>query len=100
LSPASPVHARLPTDIAFAYVDCDLYTSTKSVLDFLAPRLKHGMILAFDDYFSMSGQAIAGERLAFLEMEKNSPRFCFLPYIQYGTVATSFLVEERSLLPA
>lgn len=39
-----------PRDIALAYVDCDLYSSTVSVLGFLEPRLKHGMILAFDDY--------------------------------------------------
>lgn len=99
LSLASPFHGRLPTDIALAYVDCDLYTSTRSVLDFLAPRLKHGMVLAFDDYFCLSSQAIAGERLAFLELEKDASRFHFLPYIQYGTAAMSFLVEDRSLLP-
>ena len=99
LSPISPFHDRLPRDIAFAYVDCDLYTSTKSVLDFLAPRLKHGMILAFDDYFCLSSQAIAGERLAFLEMEGELSQFHFLPYIQYGTAALSFIVEDHALLP-
>jgi O-methyltransferase len=40
-----------PNDIALAYVDCNLYSSTVTVLDFLAPRLKHGMIVAFDDYW-------------------------------------------------
>jgi O-methyltransferase len=98
LSPESAIYKRLPTDIAFTYVDCDLYTSTKSVLDFLAPRLKHGMILAFDDYFCVSSQAVAGERLAFLEMESALSRFNFLPYIQFGTAATSFIIEERSML--
>jgi hypothetical protein len=28
---------NLPTNIAIAYIDCDLYTSTKTVLDFLLP---------------------------------------------------------------
>jgi hypothetical protein len=99
LTPISPFHDRLPQDVALAYVDCDLYTSTKSVLDFLVPRLKHGMILAFDDYFCMSPQTVAGERLAFLEMEAALSQFHFLPYIQFGTAAISFLVEDRSLLP-
>ncbi len=36
-------------NIALAYVDCDLYSSTRSVLRFLMPRLKHGMVIAFDD---------------------------------------------------
>lgn len=43
-----------PLDIALAYVDCNMYTSTVTVLEFLAPRMKHGMILAFDDYFCWS----------------------------------------------
>jgi hypothetical protein len=47
-----------PTNIALAYVDCDLYSSTKAVLQFLEPRLKHGMIVAFDDYFCWSPSQI------------------------------------------
>ena len=39
-----------PTEIALAYIDCDMYSSTVEVLDFLAPRLRHGMIVAFDDW--------------------------------------------------
>lgn len=33
-----------PADIALAYIDCDMYSSTKIVLEFLGKRLKHGMI--------------------------------------------------------
>jgi hypothetical protein len=40
-----------PNDIALAFIDCDMYSSTVDVLTFLKPRLKHGMILAFDDYY-------------------------------------------------
>jgi hypothetical protein len=99
LSSHSPHYDRLPRDIAFAYVDCDMYTSTKAVLEFLKPRLKHGMILAFDDYFCLSSNATSGERLAFLEMKSAVPQFHFLPYIQFKTLATSFVVEDRSYLP-
>jgi hypothetical protein len=97
LSPSSPAFGQLPKNIAFAFIDCDLYTSTKSVLDFLAPRLKHGMLIAFDDYFAHSETSVAGERLAFLEFQKTMPQFAFLPYIQYGTMGQSFIVESRSL---
>lgn len=92
-------YERLPHDIAIAYIDCDMYSSTKLALDFLAPRLKHGMILAFDDYFYCSSTAIAGERLAFLEFRQSLPQFNFLPFIQYGGSALSFIVEDRSLFP-
>ena len=44
----------LPNDVALACIDCDLYSSTKSVLRFLSSRMKHGMILALDDYYCYS----------------------------------------------
>ena len=69
----------------------------KLALNFLAPRLKHGMVLAFDTYFLLSSSALAGERLAFLELQKEVPQFNFLPYIQFGACCTSFIVEDRSL---
>ncbi len=37
---------------SFAFVDCDLYQSTKYVLDFLLPRMGKGSIIAFHDYGS------------------------------------------------
>jgi hypothetical protein len=54
----------LPRDVALAYIDCDLYSSTKTVLNFLAGRLKNGMIIAFDDYYCFSESALGGERKA------------------------------------
>jgi hypothetical protein len=98
LRPAAPERDRLPGAIAFCYVDCDLYTSTAAVLEFLAPRLQHGMVIAFGGYFAHAATAVAGERLAFLEFRKVVPEFSFLPYIQYGTTGQSFLVESRALL--
>jgi Macrocin-O-methyltransferase (TylF) len=40
-----------PRDITIAYVDCNLYSGTVIVFEFLAPRLKPGMIIGFDDYY-------------------------------------------------
>lgn len=84
-----------PTNIALAYIDCDLYSSTKDVLQFLLPRLKHGMILAFDDYFCWSASQISGERLAFLDLLADHPDWDFLPYIQFGWHGQSFVVEHK-----
>lgn len=88
-----------PQDICLAYVDCDLYSSTKAVLDFLAPRLKHGMIVAFDDYFCWSSAQLSGERKAMLEFLSEQGQWDFVPYIQYGWGGQSFVVEARSLQP-
>ena len=41
--------------VAFANIDCDIYSSTRSVLDHLAPRLGPGSVLVFDEYFAYPG---------------------------------------------
>lgn len=89
-----------PTNIALAYVDCDLYSSTKAVLDFLEPRLKHGMIVAFDDYFCWSPSQISGERKALLEITSDQEKWEWTPYIQFGWHGTSFVIEDKSLSQA
>jgi O-methyltransferase len=88
-----------PRDVALAYIDCDMYSSTKVVLSFLASRLKHGMIIAFDDYYCFSKSTLAGERKAFLEFTASNCRFNFAAYVQFGWHGMSFIVEDRSLLP-
>jgi O-methyltransferase len=85
-----------PRDVALAYVDCDLYSSTRTVLDFLRPRLKHGMIVAFDDYFCWSSTQPAGERKAFLELTAADDRWEWVPYVQYGWHGHSFVIEARA----
>ena len=49
-----------PDDIALVYLDCNLYSSTVTALEFLAPRLKHGMIIAYDDWFCWSDTQVVG----------------------------------------
>ncbi len=89
---------KMPDDIALAYIDCDLLSSTRDVLTFLKPRLKHGMILAFDDYFNYSDKLLSGERKASQEFFNSNNEFSFLPYIQYGYAGQSFIVEDKKLL--
>lgn len=87
-----------PDHIALAYIDCDLYSSTIDVLRFLAPRLRHGMVIAFDDYFCTSEDTISGERLALLEFMEEMQDFSFLPYLPIGWHGMSFVVENRHLM--
>ncbi len=87
--------AEGPTDIALAYVDCDLYSSSKTVLEFLRPRLKHGMIVAFDDYFCWSPTQPSGERKALLELVAEDDIWDWVPYVQYGWHGQSFVLESR-----
>jgi hypothetical protein len=41
--------------ISFAHIDCDLYTSTKTVLDNLADRIVPGTVILFDELFGFTG---------------------------------------------
>jgi O-methyltransferase len=92
LNPSTP--GSRPDKIRLAYIDCDMYSSTKAVLRFLMPRLQHGMILAFDDYYCYSSTMPSGERLAVAEEFAANSQWRLLPYIQFGPHGMSFIVEE------
>ncbi len=38
--------------VSFLHVDCDIYSSTKTVFDILMPRLGPGAVIVFDEYFN------------------------------------------------
>jgi hypothetical protein len=44
-----------PGPVAFVHIDCNLYSSTKTVLDLLGPRLAVGSVILFDEYFNYPG---------------------------------------------
>lgn len=83
-----------PVDIALAYLDCNMYSSTVSALAFLTPRLKHGMILAFDDYWCWSSTGVSGERSALLELQAAQPAWHFERYKDCGWGGLAFVVEQ------
>jgi hypothetical protein len=41
-----------PGQAAFVHLDCDLYSSTNTVLSLLAPRVAAGTVVLFDEYFN------------------------------------------------
>jgi hypothetical protein len=47
--------ARRSGPIALLHVDCDLYSSTKCVLDHLGASLVPGSVIVFDEYFNYPG---------------------------------------------
>jgi len=77
--------------ICFIHIDCDLYSSTKTVLELLKDRIVRGTIIAFDEYFDHNSltedfndpqpRAITenGESKAFLEFaEQNNIKYQFI----------------------
>jgi len=41
-----------PGQVAFIHLDCDLYSSTKTALSLIAPRVVNGTLILFDEYFN------------------------------------------------
>lgn len=66
-----------PAKAAVVYVDCDLYTSTVPVLEFVRHFLQRGTIIVFDDWNCFWGDPEKGERRAFAEFCKKYPELVF-----------------------
>ena len=70
--------------MAFMHVDCDLYSSTKTVFDVLGDRVVAGTIIQLDDYFNYPGWQ-QGEHKAFQEfVESRQLTFEYLGYYRHG----------------
>ena len=41
----------VPDDVGLLHIDCDLYSSTKTVLDHVGPHLKPGTYIVFDEFW-------------------------------------------------
>lgn len=98
IGPNGSYAGPLPHDVAMAYIDCDMLSSTRDVLHFLQARLKHGMLIAFDDYYVYDAKGISGNRHAFLELVAREKRFSFLPYLPFSWNGMSFIVEDAALV--
>jgi hypothetical protein len=70
-----------PEDIGFLHVDCDMYSSTKTIFDMMGPKIKRGTVIVFDDYFNYDSW-LEGEHKAWTEfVESNSVKFEYLGYV-------------------
>lgn len=79
---------------AIVHVDCDLYSSTVPVLDFVTDVIQPGTILSFDDWFCENGDPRRGEQRAFGEWRDSlAGRFRFDPYAPFGWHGMSFTVN-------
>lgn len=73
--------------IALLHIDCDLYSSTKTIFSLTKSRLQSGSIIVFDEFFNYPGWK-NGEYRAFYEfIEESGMPFEYIGYNRYGTQA-------------
>jgi len=86
---------RIPLEeVALAWVDCDLYSSTVPVLDYLTPRLAQGAILLFDDWFCFKGDPTKGEARACEEWLERNPEISLVPWRQHHWASQAFIFRR------
>lgn len=45
----------MPDDVGLIHIDCDLYSSTKTVLDNITPHIRRGVHIVFDEWHGYDG---------------------------------------------
>jgi O-methyltransferase len=82
---------------ALAYLDCDYYSSTREVLDWLGPHLRHGCILAFDDWDCYFADGERGQRKAFTEFRQaQQGRLEFVDFMKINSGGMAFICIESA----
>ncbi len=80
-------------NIGIVFIDCDTYSSSKSVLDFIAPLIKSTMIICLDDWklndLDIKG---VGEYESFNEFVEANPQLKVEEISSYNRKSKSFLI--------
>ncbi len=84
--------------LGIVFIDCDTYSSSKTVLDFIGPLITEPVILCFDDWklndLDIKGM---GEYQAFNEFLETNPHLVAKPIKSYNRKSRTFLVKPKSL---
>lgn len=76
--------------IGFVHVDCDLYSSTKTVLELTASRLASGAVVVFDEFFNYKGYELHEYRAFFEFVDRFRVDYHF---IGYAAQQVSLIIE-------
>ena len=83
-------------NIALVFIDCDTYSSSKAVLDFITPLIKNPLIICLDDWklndLDIKGM---GEYKSFNEFVESNPQLHVKEILSYNRKSKSFLVSPR-----
>ena len=79
---------------AIIYIDCDLYESTVSVLNFITDYLTDGTIIIFDDWLAFEGSSYRGEQRAFSERLERNPNIKISEFYKLIPAKGLFIVHN------
>ena len=80
--------------VGIVFIDCDTYSSSKAVLDFIAPLLREEAILCFDDWkLNDLDLEEMGEYKAFNEFLEENRHFRATEIRSYNRKSKSFLIR-------
>lgn len=86
-----------PGSAAIVHIDCDLYESTRQVLDFVTPLLQPGALMLLDDWNCFRGSNTAGERRAVREwIGRDDVPWELEHYASYGWHGAGFVVDRKA----
>jgi O-methyltransferase len=80
--------------VAVALIDCDLYSSTVPVLNFLDGAFQDGSVLLFDDWNTYHASDQHGQRRAFREYLTEHPEWMAEPFIAFGWHGQAFVMRQ------
>jgi hypothetical protein len=75
------------------HVDVDLYTSARTVLDWVGPQLRQGTLMLFDDWNAFDASWQHGERRAVREWLELHPEVNLESWARYGFHGEVFVVH-------
>ena len=78
---------------SIVWIDCDLYSSTVPVLDFVTDLVRDGTVVLFDDWYCFRARPDRGEQQACREWLERNPSIRLVPYRTFHWAGQSFVVN-------
>ena len=86
--------SKLPEKVGFIHIDVDLYSSTKTVLNFVKDYFVVGTVILFDDWYCFPPGQNKGEKKAFNEFLKENKNIEIETWKNYSTFGKSFFITK------
>lgn len=80
------------------YIDCDLYSSAKDVLNFIKDIIVDGTWILFDDFWTYRGSPFMGEQKAINEWLIENPNIGLQDYGNFNGFGKAFIVYKNNEL--